>query len=189
MVAVSIFYEWYGYLYDDLGHGVCRTKNSDRKFTKMCTYYSIQACYWHNKVVKCSVGNTSAHRAIVCTDATAPYARFVLPRTTSLLCIANYIRSNKIKKQLKDFGEVVWSFISSIYESGWNILSLNKNNKSFRGKVSYKFTPKISRNVPSSNVNTNKSKDKSAEIVRLPPPILTRLPKEVLEKSKFFKKN
>ena len=31
MVAVSIFYEWYGYLYDDLGHGVCRTKNSDRK--------------------------------------------------------------------------------------------------------------------------------------------------------------
>jgi len=44
------------------------------------------------------------------------------------------------------------------------------------------------RNILSSNVNTNKSKDKLAEIVRLPPPILARLPKKVLEKSKFFKK-
>ena len=43
MVAVSIFYEWYGYLYDDLGHDVCRTKNSDRKFTKMYTTQSKHA--------------------------------------------------------------------------------------------------------------------------------------------------
>ena len=74
---------------------------------------------------------------------------------TSLLCIANYIRSNKIKKEkannipeLKNFGEVIWSFISSIYESEWNILSLNKNNKSFRGKVSYKFTPQCYNSKP-----------------------------------------
>ena len=42
----------------------------------------------------------------------------------SLLHIANYIRSNNIKKgkannipELKDFGKAAWSFISSIYES------------------------------------------------------------------------
>ena len=49
-------------------------------------------------------------------------------------------------------------------------------------------SPKVSRNIFSLNINTNKSKDKLVEIVRLPSPILTRLPKKVLEKSKFFKK-
>jgi len=43
---------------------------------------------------------------------------------TFLLHIANYIRSNKIKKgkannipELKDFGKAAWCFISSIYKS------------------------------------------------------------------------
>jgi len=65
---------------------------------------------------------------------------------------------------------------------------LDKNNKFFRENFSYKFIAKVSRNVPSSNININKFKNKSAEIVRLSPSILTRPPKKVLEKSKFFKK-
>ena len=43
---------------------------------------------------------------------------------------------------LKDVGKVAWDFISAIYDSGWNILSVD-NNISFRNKVASKFTPKI----------------------------------------------
>ena len=97
----------------------------------------------------------------------------------SLLHIANYIRSNNIKKrkvnnisELKNFGKAAWSFISSIYESKQDSLSADKNNKFFREKVLYKFTSKVSRNISSPNINTNKSKDKSVIIIRLSPPIL-----------------
>jgi len=48
---------------------------------------------------------------------------------TSLLCMANYIRSRKVKSgsinnvpQLKGFSEAAWNFISSIYEFSWNII-------------------------------------------------------------------
>jgi len=44
---------------------------------------------------------------------------------------------------LKGIGDVAWDFISAIYESGWDALSADNNNVSFRNKVAAKFTPKI----------------------------------------------
>ena len=88
--------------------------------------------------------------------------------------------------EFKGFDEAAWSFISSIYESGWDSLYTDKNNKSFRQNITYKFTPKIPKSDWSPN--TNKFKNKSAEIIRLSPSISARPPKKVLEKSKFFKK-
>jgi len=107
--------------------------------------------------------------------------------------MANYIKNKKVERgkinnvtELKGFSEAAWSFISSIYESEWDSLYTNKENRTFRQKFAFKFTPK----VPNSNLysNSSKFKDKSAEIAKLPPSIPARLPKEVLEKLKFCKK-
>lgn len=56
----------------------------------------------------------------------------------------------------------------------------------FRAKISNKFTPKVLKN--SSGSTLGKSKNKVAEIVKFFPPIPACLPKEVLEKYKFFSK-
>jgi len=101
--------------------------------------------------------------------------------------MANYIRSKKVLKgkannilELNGFSKAAWSFISSIYKSGWDFLYTNKENNSFRNRISNKFSSK----VPKTNVSSssNKSKDKAAEIIKL------SSPKEVLEKYKFFGK-
>ena len=83
---------------------------------------------------------------------------------------------------------MAWDFISAIYESGWNALSANNNNISFRNKVAAKFTPKINNNNMPKN-SGNKSNDKLATINRLPPPILAKLPRKIKDIVKFFKKN
>ena len=104
---------------------------------------------------------------------------------TFLLHMADYIRSKNIKKglinnvlELKGFGEATWNFVSFIYKSGWNTIDINKDNNSFRNSIANKFTLKVSKIKPLSNSST--SKDKVAEIVRLPPPILAYSSKEVL---------
>jgi len=56
----------------------------------------------------------------------------------------------------------------------------------FRQKVASKFTPNTCSH--NSISNSNKFKDKPVEIIKLPPLIPARLPKEILEKLKFFKK-
>ena len=60
----------------------------------------------------------------------------------SLLSMANYIRSRKVKlcsinniSQLKYFGKAVWNFIFSIYKSSWDTINANNNNNSFRNRV------------------------------------------------------
>ena len=107
----------------------------------------------------------------------------------SLLCIADFIRKKKVQlgsfnniSQLKGFGKATWNLISSIYESNWNTADIDNNN-SFRNKVSSKFTPKVLKTKTLSNFSS--SKNKTDKIVKLPPPIIACLPKEVLEKSKF----
>ncbi|KAL9715490.1 hypothetical protein Ac2012v2_002151 [Leucoagaricus gongylophorus] len=72
--------------------------------------------------------------------------------------MANYIRNRKVEKgkmndvpELKGFSEATWSFISSIYESEWDSLYIDKDNRSFRQKVVSKFTPK----VPKSNLSSD----------------------------------
>ena len=112
---------------------------------------------------------------------------------TLLLHIADHIRSRNVLKgkindipKLKDFSEATWNFISSIYESGWDSVYINKNNNSFRNRISNKFTSKIPKNNFSSSFN--KPKDKAVEIVRLFLSITAQPSKKVLEKSKFFGK-
>jgi len=109
--------------------------------------------------------------------------------------MTKYILNKKVENSkandvndFKDIGEATWGFISLLYESGWDELIADSNNHFFRCKVKAQFTPKINK----SN-NTKKNKDlnvnKPAFIFRLPPPILAKLPKEVNEISKYFKKN
>ena len=87
---------------------------------------------------------------------------------------------------LKEFGKAAWNFIFSIYESGWDLLLTDKHNNFFRTKVLNKFMLKVPNNNSGSTLS--KFKDKAAEIVKLSPSIPAHLPKEFLEKSKFFGK-
>ena len=98
------------------------------------------------------------------------------------------IKSGSINdiSQLKGFGKAVWNFISSIYESSWNIINTDNNNYSFRNKVTNEFTFKVPKIKILSNFRS--SKDKAVEIIKLPPPIPAHPSKEVLKKSKFFSK-
>ena len=109
--------------------------------------------------------------------------------------MTKYILNKSIKRgkvndfnDLKDIDNMAWNFISAIYKSGWNILSADNNNISFKNKVVVKFTLKIYNNNMPKN-SGSKSNDKLATINRLPPPIPAKLPKEVKDMVKFFKKN
>jgi len=68
----------------------------------------------------------------------------------SLKFMAKYITNKQINpskaNELDDFksiGEVVWSFIFSIYDANWNALSADNNSTSLRKKIMAKFTLKI----------------------------------------------
>ena len=113
--------------------------------------------------------------------------------STLLLHITNFIRnrdveSNKVNNvnQLQGFGQAVWEFISSIYKSGWDTLTTNKNNRMIRQNIVSKISPKI--NSIKFIKRAKQSKDKQVEVVKLPSSILVRPSKKVLEKSKFFNK-
>jgi len=80
------------------------------------------------------------------------------------------------------------NFILFIYKSGWNKLTVNKDNKSFRKCALVQF--KLRR--PMNNTGNNKKLAKSgkkAKVFRVPPSISPKLSKKVLEKSKFYKDN
>ena len=110
---------------------------------------------------------------------------------TSLLCMADFIRSRKINtgvinnvKELKGFGDAAFNFVSYIYKANWNIIYADNHNNSSKNRIVNKFTPKVKKPTMLSKVRS--SKDKQVEIVRIPSPILACSPKEILEKSKFF---
>jgi len=88
--------------------------------------------------------------------------------------------------ELDGLDETAWLFISSIYESRWDSLHTNKENKMFGQKVVSKFISNT--HSYNSTSNSNKSKNKPMEIIKLPSFIPARLPKRILEKLKFFKK-
>ena len=98
----------------------------------------------------------------------------------------NPVKSNELKN-FKDIGEAIWSFISLVYQSKWDSLIADKNNKSLRQKISDKLTPRI---IPPTNRN-NKFVDKPtpASINKISPPIPAKLRKEVNQISKYFKNN
>ena len=110
-----------------------------------------------------------------------------------MLQIAKYIENKKIDTnksnnvpELRGVGESAWKLISAIYSSGWDSLFADKNNNTFRQKVSFKYTPNV--NPLKNGKKGKKNTDKPASIERLPSPISAKLPKEVKEISKFFKK-
>ena len=103
--------------------------------------------------------------------------------------MTNFIRARKVKKgkildvtNLQGFGETAWNFFSSIYEAGWNSIPINNHNTSFRNAVTNKLNLKPSK--INSGPSSNKSKEKIAKIVKLPPPIPAHPSKEILEKVK-----
>ena len=50
------------------------------------------------------------------------------------------INSNKANniKDLKSMGKAIWEFITTVYESYWDVLHINNNNTIFRSKVKSK---------------------------------------------------
>ena len=68
----------------------------------------------------------------------------------SLNFMAKYISNKKVNSgkanDLQDFnsmGDLIWNFISVIYQANWDSLSIDNNSKSLREKISSKFTPRI----------------------------------------------
>jgi len=81
----------------------------------------------------------------------------------SLNFIAKYITNKQVNpaksNNLEDFngiGKAIWNFISSVYQSKWNLLIADKNSNTLRQKISAKFTLK----VPLASNRNNKSIDK-----------------------------
>ena len=112
----------------------------------------------------------------------------------SLNQMSKYILNKSVERgkvndfdNLKGIDKMAWDFISAIYNSDWDALSID-NNISFRNKVASKFTLKIS-NINNPKNKDSKSDNKLATVSRLPPPIPAKLPKEVKNIVKFFKKN
>ena len=90
----------------------------------------------------------------------------------SLYQITSHIKNKEIDRSkannisdLNGIGEVVWNFISILYDSGWNALNVDSAKKSFRQLVSFKFTLRIHEvKKPSKN---KKFIDKPASVERL----------------------
>ena len=110
----------------------------------------------------------------------------------SLNRITKYILNKSVERGIvndfndfKGIGKVVWEFISTIYDSGWNTLYINDNTL-FRNKVLSKFTPKINHILKN---KSNNETEKLASVSNLPSPISTKSSKKVKDIEKFFKKN
>jgi len=63
---------------------------------------------------------------------------------------------------------------------------VDKNGLLFRHKVKAQFNPLLLMNIVS---NKGKNTDKATTVSALPPLIPAKSPKEIMEISKFFKKN
>jgi len=110
----------------------------------------------------------------------------------SLNFMAKYILNKQVdparSNDLDDFkgiGEAVWNLVSSVYQSKWDSLIADKNNKSLREKIAAKLTPRI---IPTPTHN-NKALDTStpASIEKMLPSILAKSQKEVNRISKYFR--
>ena len=107
----------------------------------------------------------------------------------------NYILNKRVEKgkvndfkDLKNVGKKIQNFILAIYDVGWDVLIANSNGASFRNKIAAKFILKIN-SFNALKTNNSKNIDKLASINRLPLLILAKLPKEVNDIAKYFKKN
>jgi len=112
----------------------------------------------------------------------------------SLKFMAKYISNKQVNSakanKLDDFkgiGEVVWNFISSIYDANWDALVTDNNSTSLRRKIIAKFIPRIQPVSQRSTKENNKPALASIERILLPIPAKSL--KKVNIISKFFKNN
>ena len=114
----------------------------------------------------------------------------------SLMHISNFIRNSELKNNkeedipfLNSFGQTVFKFISSLFKGRWNVLKIDINNKSLYKLIKEEFSSKVP--MLSKDRKSNKFPPlKLVEFTKLPFPQLPLRPsKEVLEKSKFYRKN
>ena len=112
----------------------------------------------------------------------------------SLNYMAKYISNKKVNlktaNEFKDFdgiGNMVWNFISLVYQSSWDSLYTDNKSKTLREKILAKFTPRI---TPSSNTKNIKLTPKpvpaSINKVPSPPPLPAKTAKEINTISKYF---
>ena len=93
----------------------------------------------------------------------------------SLLRITSFIkqrplgnRSDKNISQIIEFGFAVWKFINTIYKSGWDKLTTNNKEITFRQYISSQFNKKPAKNL-------NSGKGKQTDILRIFPSIPPKL--------------
>jgi len=108
--------------------------------------------------------------------------------------MAKYISNKKINPKLanefKDFdgiGNVVWNFISSIYQSSWDSLYTDNKSKTLREKILAKFTPRVAPSSNTKNIKlTLKPVPATIDKVPPPPPLPAKTVKEINTISKYF---
>jgi len=100
------------------------------------------------------------------------------------------VNSNKVN-DLNNFdgmGDAIWNFISSVYASKWDALFTDQKSNTLRGKISFKFTPRI----PPTNGHPTKDVPKSTPVsinkAPPPPPLPAKTKKEINVISKYFHK-
>ena len=112
----------------------------------------------------------------------------------SLNFMVRYISNKKVNlkssNDLNDFdgiGDMVWNFLSSIYQSSWDSLYTDNRSKTLRKKISSKLTPRVvSLPTHKSTKNPNLV---TINKVPLPPPFPAKTKKEVNVIFKYFLPN
>ena len=99
--------------------------------------------------------------------------------------MTKYIENKKVEENkannvpnLNSIDEAICNFISAIYNSGWDLLIVDKNNHSFRQKVAAQFTPRLSK-IKTSNRSENKM-NKPASFIKLLSLILAKYLKKLI---------
>jgi len=107
--------------------------------------------------------------------------------------LAKYIRNKQVNgnmvNDLADFngmGDIIWNFISSVYDAKWDALHTDNKANTLRGKISSKFTP---RTPPQHNGNKKDIAKPVPVIINKvppPPPLPAKTKKEINIISKYF---
>ena len=111
----------------------------------------------------------------------------------TLNSLAKYIQGKQVDNNkandLADFdgmGDAIWSFISSVYGSKWDLLFTDHKTNMLRNKISSKFTP----HIPPTNGNSKKDAPKPTPVTinkaPPPPPLPAKSKKEINAISKYF---
>ena len=101
--------------------------------------------------------------------------------------ISNKKNNPKSSNDLEDFNsisDVVWNFLSSVYQSSWNSLYTDNHSKSLREKILAKLTPRVIS--PTTNKTTKKPNLVTINKAPPLPPLPAKSKKKVNIISKYF---